>query len=698
MPQESLCSTATADSMPLLPSLSHTKLLHWKVRIFLQALLVFVKLRPNHAIVGISWSRGRARKCPQNSLWSATNYGQDIIVGVIDTGIWPESPGFDDSVFTPKPTRWKGTCVGVPCNKKLIGAQYFLRGNEAQRGPIKPPEQRSPRDVAGHGTHVASTAAGMPVSGANKDGQASGVAKGGAPLARLAIYKVIWNEVVVDADLLAAIDAALTDGVDVINLSLGKKISTAPYFAYLQDALSIGGFHAVQAGVPVIVAGGNEGPAGYTVVNIAPWVLTVAASTVDRYISSYVVLGDNQVFSGVSWSRSSLPANRSYPLVYAADISAVSNITAATLCLPGTLNLAKAQGKIVLCRSGQNDGDDKGETVRRAGGAGMIMENPKNLRSEAKSSLPATHVGSKAAEAIYDYIQRTQSPVVSLTLGRTQLGYKPAPVMGSFSSRGPNTITPDILKPDVTAPGVEILAAWTGLKGSQFEFESGTSMASPHVTGVAALLRSLYPRNARNAWSVAAITSAIMTTATIQDNEKSIIKDYNFRTATPFQFGNGHIVPNAAADPGLVYGAGAQDYAEFLCTTGYSSSTIQQVLGVAASCNTAIRRGCDLNRPSVAISNLRGQISVWRSVTFVGRSPATFQIYISEPPGVGVRANPSQLSFTSYGETAWFQLSFTVRQPSSDYSFGWFVWSDGIRQVRSSIAVQGISTASVAVE
>lgn len=154
----------------------------------------------------------------------------------------------------------------------------------------------SARDYEGHGSHTLSTAGGNFVHDASVLGVFNGTAKGGSPKARVAAYKVCWpsiNELggCFDADILHAFEAAIQDGVDVLSLSLGGTAS--PYF---DDGIAIGAFHAVRNGIVVVCSAGNHGPQPGSVSNVAPWILTVAASTLDRDFASYVQLNNGLKF------------------------------------------------------------------------------------------------------------------------------------------------------------------------------------------------------------------------------------------------------------------------------------------------------------------------------------------------------------------------------------------------------------------
>lgn len=214
-------------------------------------------------------------------------------------GIWPESASFNDEAMGKIPTRWKGVCqVGqhfnsTNCNKKIIGARWFLKGISDHTNHTL--EYLSARDAIGHGTHTASTAAGYFVENANHRGLASGLARGGAPLAHLAIYKACWDISVgdcTDADILKAFDMAIHDGVDVLTVSLGIGI---PLFSYVdqRDTIAIGSFHAAAKGIAVVCSAGNSGPISQTITNTAPWIITVAATTIDRAFPTTITLGNN---------------------------------------------------------------------------------------------------------------------------------------------------------------------------------------------------------------------------------------------------------------------------------------------------------------------------------------------------------------------------------------------------------------------
>ena len=231
-----------------------------------------------------------------------TDMGSDAIIGIVDSGIWPGSKSFNDNGLGPIPARWKGQCVSGEgfnasmCNRKLIGATYYAKGLARKyKGAFKAAEKdeaMSPLDKVGHGTHCASTAAGSFVQNANYLGLGQGTARGSAPRARVAAYKVCWNnEECFTPDILKAMDHAMRDGVDVLSLSLGSEIPLD--FEVDRSDFAIAAFHAVMKGITVVCAGGNDGPETQTISNVAPWIITVAATTMDREFFTPITLGNN---------------------------------------------------------------------------------------------------------------------------------------------------------------------------------------------------------------------------------------------------------------------------------------------------------------------------------------------------------------------------------------------------------------------
>ncbi|KAL5981533.1 hypothetical protein ACLOJK_015595 [Asimina triloba] len=635
---------------------------------------------------------------PEQSLWKKAKFGKDVIIGNLDSGVWPESESFNDDGMGPIPSRWKGSCDaegGVRCNRKLIGARYFKKGYEAQNGPINAGKS-STRDFDGHGTHTLSTAGGRFVPGANVLGYGKGTAKGGSPNARVAAYKVCWPRCT-DADIIAGFDEAIHDGVDILSISLGGRPRD-----YLKHGLSIGSFHATMDGILVVCSAGNSGPGSGSVMNVAPWIMTVGASTMDREFPSYVHLGNGQILKGQSLSTAGLSSNTSYAMVISSEATAANATSAndAIFCNPGSLDPAKVKGKIVACAAGGlASSARKGEVVKQAGGAGLIVMNGGQIEIQARPHLlPAVDVGPDGNVTLHKYQNSISSPTAYITRPRTELGVKPTPRMAAFSSQGPNTITPEILKPDITAPGVNVLAAYTTFVGPShlpsdprrlpFNIISGTSMACPHVSGIAALLKTLHPK-----WTPAAIKSAIMTTAQTRDNTAMQIRNSSLLKATPFSYGAGHVQPNGAADPGLVYDLTIKDYFNFLCAIGYNQTQIANFANQAYKCDPNASL-LNFNYPSITIPDLGGSrqsVTISRRVKNVG-NPSTYTAKVIVPPGIDVSVQPMSLKFEKMNEEKTFEVSLKAKggRMAGEYAFGKLTWSDGIHYVSSPIVVRAV--------
>ncbi|KOM33648.1 hypothetical protein LR48_Vigan01g320400 [Vigna angularis] len=585
---------------------------------------------------------------------------ENALIKTCVVGVWPESPSFSDEGMGPIPSRWKGICqhdmTGFRCNRKLIGARYFNKGYLADSGSeVK--FNNTVRDYEGHGSHTLSTIGGNFVPGASVFGYGNGTAQGGSPKARVASYKVCWEDgQCADADIMAGLDMAIHDGVDVLSLSLGAGATE-----YFYDGLAIGAFHATMKGISVVCAGGNSGPYPETVSNVAPWILTVGASTLDREFHSIVHLHNGQRFKGASLAKA-MPEKKLYPLINAADAKLANEpVENATLCLRGTIDPKKAGGKILVCLRGINARMEKSLVALDAGAVGMILCNDEPSGNDLVADphlLPASQLTYKDGLAIYAYMNSTETPLGYIEPPETELGIKPAPIMAAFSSRGPNTVTPEILKPDITAPGVSIIAAYSGaVSPTEFDYDnrrvpfitmSGTSMACPHVAGVVGLLKTLYPT-----WSPAAIKSAIMTTARTRDNTGKAMLDVDGEKANPFAYGSGHIRPNRAMDPGLVYDLSMNDYLNFLCVTGYNQPQIMAFSGAHYRCPEIIEI-LDFNYPTMTIPKLYGTASLTRRVKNVG-SPGTYIARLRVPAGLFISVEPRVLKFDKIGEEKSFK-------------------------------------------
>ncbi|PHT39612.1 hypothetical protein CQW23_18466 [Capsicum baccatum] len=613
-------------------------------------------------------------------LWKDANYGKGVIIGVLDTGIFPDHPSFSDEGMPPPPAKWKGKCESdftTKCNNKLIGARTY------------PTFSDSPIDDNGHGTHTASTAAGSFVKGANVYENAKGTAVGIAPLAHLAIYKVCDSSGCADSDLLAAIDAAIDDGVDILSISIGSNSRS-----FYDDPIALGAFSAAKRGILVSCSAGNSGPSDSSLSNEAPWILTVGASTLDRKLKATVKLGNQKLFEGESAFHSKGHNSAFYPLF---DPSRNATDFDSPYCGPGTLTDPKIKGKIVVCMAGGGfPRIVKGQAVKDAGGVGMIIVSTADdgfTRPADAHVLPALYITNKDGMETLHYMNTTSKPIAVITFQGTIIGDKNAPIVAAFSSRGPSFSSPGILKPDIVGPGVNILAAWpttvdnkTNTK-STFNIISGTSMSCPHLSGVAALLKSTHPT-----WSPAAIKSAIMTSANTVNLANNPMLDERLLPASIFAVGAGHVNPSRANDPGLIYDTQFKDYLPYLCGLNYTSRQVGIILQRRVDCKQV--KGipeAQLNYPSFSITlgeNSHSQ-TYTRTVTNVEDVVSSYNVEIASPPGVSVIVKPSTLKFSKLNQKLTYQATFSRKYNSSNSGTvqGFLKWTSKKYSVRSPIAV-----------
>ena len=632
----------------------------------------------------------------KTGVWSAlggtATAGQGVVVGVVDTGIWPESASLSGpKLGTTPPTTadpyrpylsgsttvmdkadggtFTGSCeagedfTADQCNTKLISAKYFGDGWLS----LVPPDQRadyvSPRDGEGHGTHTATTAAGRADVDVSVGGVGFGTVTGVAPAAKIAVYKALWsgkggqNSGGLTSDILSAIDQAVADGVDVINYSVGSIFESAH-----TDPIQLAFLSAASAGVFVSAAGGNSGPDASTLDNTSPWVTTVGASTVAPYEGT-VVLGNGQKYAGLS-TTVAMPTG-SKPLVSPAAVknAGVSDADA-LICLPNTLDPSKTAGTIVACERGVNARVDKSTEVKRAGGAGMVLLNlfPQDVVGDSHA-VPTVHVNAPDALSVKAYAAQSGA-TAELVPGNTTSTKTPYPQMADFSSRGPSLASHgNLLKPDLAAPGVNVLAAVAPPtnNGQSYAFLSGTSMAAPHVAGLAALYLSKHPD-----WSPMAVKSALMTTA------GNVLTSTGSVDNNPFDAGAGEVQPSKMLDPGLVYDSGDVDWLGYLEGSGVNTGT-----GVPAI------NPSDYNAPSIAVGQLLGTQTITRRVTAV--TPGLYRATVSVP-GMKAEVTPSILNFTAAGQTKTFKVKLTLDTGDSNaITSGWLTWQGAGKTVRSPI-------------
>ncbi|WOK98296.1 hypothetical protein Cni_G07006 [Canna indica] len=609
---------------------------------------------------------------PVSRLSALSCGGSTVVIGFVDTGIWPERPSFSDHGLDPPPRRWQGECEESArfntssCNRKLVGARAFSAGYAAAFGSRANGELQSARDYDGHGTHVASIAAGAPVAGAGFDVFARGVARGIAPRARIAVYKVCWAAGCMVSDIVAAIEKAVSDGVDVLSLSIGAT-SPAPF--YHLDPLAIATSRATMRGVFIAASAGNGGPVPGSVANSPPWITTVGAGTIDREFPSVVRLGNGAYVPGTSISTRPRRPIRRYPtpLLSAGKISAVRN-----------LNSQRINGSIVFWESNRRVSRiEIGAALKRAGAVGMVVYHgefdPEGILAEPHL-IPTVAVGSRAAATIDAYIKTTRNPTLVIYSKGTVVLPGSAPVVASFSARGPNPAVPWVLKPDILAPGVDILGAWTGAIGPsgwradnrrpEFSLMSGTSMACPHVSGVAALVRAVHPE-----WSPGEIRSALMTTAT-----RSSVGD-EAGEGGPLAMGAGHLCPERAMAPGLVYDLGLNDYIELLCGLNYTAKSIRIITGAKRAQCEASRSAAmgvwGFNYPGFAVTEeeaaMKGEVVFSRRMKRVDGSGAGrwYRAEVTAPKGYVVEVEPERMWFSGRdGEKVEFKL--VIRYISDD--------------------------------
>ncbi|KAJ8767591.1 hypothetical protein K2173_018149 [Erythroxylum novogranatense] len=619
-----------------------------------------------------------------NGNWKNSDLGKGVIIGVLDTGITPDHPSFSDHGMPPPPAKWKGKCElnGSTCNNKLIGARSFVFD-------VKTSQKLSPFDEEGHGTHTASTAAGSSVYGANVFRQAKGTAVGMAPMAHIAMYRVCTPFGCPESAILAAMDSAVEDGVDVLSLSLGGP--SIPFYA---DSIAVGAFAAVQNGIFVSCSAGNSGPEYKSLSNEAPWILTVGASTIDRKIRTTVRLGNGQSFQGESVFQPEVSLEVLYPLV---DAASKTGSQASAFCGPGTLKGLNVKGKIVLCQRGAGISRiSKGVEVKNAGGVGMILTNDELSGYSTLADphvLPASHVSYADGIKIKTYIDSATTPTGQITFQGTILGIQDVPSVTSFSSRGPNVQSPGVLKPDIIGPGVNILAAWpvsvenkTNTKAT-FNIVSGTSMSCPHLSGIAALLKGAHPD-----WSPAAIKSAIMTSAYTVNRLGRPIFDERSVPADVLATGAGHVQPSRAIDPGLVYDIQPDDYIPYLCGLGYTDRDISYMVQRKVKCiESSSVPDSELNYPSFSVVFGRTSQTYTRTVTNVGPANSMYTAEVYSPAGVTVYVYPEKLEFTYVKQKLKFYVSFTTSEgykTERNFSQGSLVWVSQYQHfVRSPILV-----------
>lgn len=580
--------------------------------------------------------------------------GRGMVVGIVDSGIWPENPSFAALPENKgRPAGFHGACPRgeqwdeADCNSKVVSARYFVKGFGA--GNLAAAEYLSPRDGSGHGSHVAAVAAGNDRVRVRVDGQDFGLTSGMAPGARIAAYKACWtapdpsHDGCTTADAVAALDRAVADGVDVISYAISGPSGVD------SDAVELAFLNATAAGVFVAASAGNRGPGRGTVAHASPWVTTVGASTYHA-LQGAVVLGGGRSLIGAMVSDEAVARTG---IVLGKDVvSRGSSREDARLCLPGALDASKAQGRIVVCDRGRIARVEKSAAVARAGGVGMVLAN---VRPDAEYSdfhaVPTVHLDAASARAVKGYVARTEHPTAAID--PTASADTAAPQVAPFSSRGPAPREGgNILKPDLTAPGVGVFSATAPAAdgGRRWDQYSGTSMSTAHVAGLAALVMREHPR-----WTPAMVKSAMSTTA---DDLPGV--------SGPLSAGAGQVDAAEVLDPGLVLDAPTRRFRAWLA--GRTSTR-------------------NLNLPSIAVGDLTGGTRVVRRVTNVSRTTETYTARVLGLGGLDVRVRPRTLRLAP-GETGRFAV--LLRQGTAPLEVparGRLVWTGSTHQARMPVVV-----------
>jgi hypothetical protein len=594
--------------------------------------------------------------------WSAaggrTDAGKGVVVGLVDSGIWPENPSFA-GLPQPRPGRLRslpgfhGACapaerwVEDDCNAKVVSARWFVDGFDRSR--LASTELLSPRDTTGHGSHAASIAAGEPGVDVTIDGQDFGRDSGMAPAAHLAVYKACWtapdpsDDGCATADVVAAVDRAVADGVDVLGYSVNGSGDPG-------DTVSRAFLAATTAGVFVATAAGNRTDGSGTVGNVAPWVATVGASTHPLYQGG-VRLGDARTFIGAMASDKPVPPTR---LLLASDgASDDADRGSAARCEAGSLDADRVRDRIVVCDRGVVPRVEKSDEVARAGGLAMVLANtsPDTLEADVHA-VPTVHLDAADAAEVKAYV-RSAGDGATASLDPDAAADVAAPAIAPFSARGP-VPDADVVKPDLTAPGVAVVGAVapSSSSGRLWDLHSGTSVSAPHVAGLAAFLRGLHPT-----WSPARLKSAMMTTA---DDLEGV--------AGPFAQGAGQVDPQGLIDPGIVLDAAPRSWRRFL---------------------SGERSAAELNLPSLAVGDLVGRTTVVRRLTNVSSTTETYTASVTGLAGIDVTVRPRTVELRP-GQTraVRIRLVATPDAPVREYAKGHLTWTGLTHQARIPVAVR----------
>ncbi|KAL4368495.1 hypothetical protein GQ457_05G030800 [Hibiscus cannabinus] len=668
------------------------------------------------------------------------NAGDGIVIGFVDTGINPFHPSFAYDILNPitsNISHFSGACETGPqfppfsCNGKIVSARFFIAGAQALTPLNATIDIPSPADAVGHGSHVVSTAAGNAGVPVVVNSFFYGRASGMAPRARIAVYKAVYPTVGTIADVVAAIDQAVADGVDILNLSIGPDEppqDTVTFLSFFDIAM----LFARRAGVFVVQAAGNSGPGPSTVLSYSPWTVGAAASRIDRRYLGSLLLGNGLNISGVGLSAPTF-GNGSllYKLVLAKDAINLSGAFPRTpqyveeCQYPEAFDPNVVRDSIVICTFSAGFYNDTStltaiiDTARVLRFMGFVLvANPSYgdfIGQPIPFSVSGTLVTKVADAKIISqyYEQQTVRDARGLVTqfnaraairdGRFASFGSQAPIVSRFSSRGPDFIDinrnpADVLKPDILAPGHEIWAAWSPLStldpiltGYNFALISGSSMAAPHIAGIAALIKQKYP-----SWTPSMIASAMSTTATKFDNNGGVIMAEGFEVgssyaANNFDFGAGFVNPSRAMDPGLVLSSAEfEDYVTFLCSMPkIDRFAIRAATGVW--CSQSLGHPANLNIPSVTISALRRSLTVKRSFKNVATKPETYVGLAIPPNGTTITLHPPWFTIAPDG-TQDLDIEINVTQSTNVFGFGEIILTGSLNHiVRMPVLIRPVS-------
>ena len=594
------------------------------------------------------------------------NAGKGTVIGLIDSGIWPENPSFaglpgSSTRTTAKLQGFHGTCRRAEqwnpqdCSDKVLAADFFVKGfgetNLAQS------EFLSPRDGSGHGSHTASIAAGNADVAVEIEEQGFGTTSGMAPAAGIAAYKACWtapnpgDDGCATADTVAAIDQAVADGVDVLNYAISGPPDT------VADSVETAFLNAATGGVFVAASAGNDGPGEASVAHASPWVTTVGASTTHLYQGA-LRLGDGEEIIGAMVSDQSVRWSR---IVLGSDVaSATATRERARICEIDSLDPGRVENRIVVCDRGVTARVDKSAAVARAGGAGMVLANVNpDTQDPDFHDVPTVHLDAAAAADLRSYVRASKSSgrVATASLDAAGAERSRVPQVALFSSRGPTAVRGgDLVKPDLTAPGLGVVGAVAppSSDGRLWDISSGTSMSTAHVAGLAAFIGGVNPQ-----WTPARVKSAMMTTSSVLPGGGS-----------PFTRGAGNIAPRDFLDPVLTYDTSPGEWSGFL---------------------DGRVRARDLNQPSIAIGNLTGRATVTRRVTNVSGRRDTFRASVTGLDGVDATVAPAEFTLAPKASrrfTVTFETEAAAGAPVGSYATGSLTWTGRANRARIPLAVR----------